>query len=239
MTDFQHTQSISSFGSNNYQHSATIKKLNMIRIIIFEDDHRFRDSLKTFWKNSDAVFVAADFAHAENAVAEVKKYQPDVVLMDIQMPKVWGIEAMMNIKKAMPDTKVLILTSFQDDEKVFAAICGGASGYILKGEDIELVEKAIIDVNNGGGHMTPSIALKVMKMLQNPIVENQETYVRLTDRERQVLDCMVKGMSYKMVAGELNIAYHTVHDHVKNIYKKLHVNSAPEAVREAILRKLV
>jgi DNA-binding NarL/FixJ family response regulator len=239
MSDFQYAEAYAVHNQYETKPCITHKAQSMIRVIVFEDDNRFRDSLKTYWKNSKEIFVAADFNNANDAVKEVKRHRPDVVLMDVRMPGVWGIEAMMQIKQAIPDAKVLILTSFDEDDKVFAAVCGGASGYVLKGDDIDAIEKAIIDVNKGGGHMTPSIALKVMKMLQNPLVQNQNTYVRLTDREREVLECMVKGMSYKMVAGELNIAYHTVHDHVKNIYKKLHVNSAPEAVREAILRKLI
>jgi DNA-binding NarL/FixJ family response regulator len=239
MADFQFAEAYAVHHQHEIKPCITHKTQSMIRVIVFEDDNRFRDSLKTYWHNSKEVYIAADFANAQNAVAEVKKYKPDVVLMDIRMPGVWGIEAMINIKLAMLDTKVLILTSFDEDDKVFGAVCSGASGYVLKGDDIDAIEKAIIDVNNGGGHMTPSIALKVMKMLQNPLVQNQNTYVRLTERERQVLECMVKGMSYKMAAADLDIAYHTVHDHIKSIYKKLHVNSAPEAVREAILRKLI
>ena len=205
---------------------------------MFEDEPKLIDSLKTYWEDSDEIFLAAAFPNAQNAAAEVKKYEPDVVLMDIQMPGVWGIEAMSNIKKAMPETCVLILTSFHDDDKIFAAVCGGASGYVLKG-NIDEVEQAIKEVHKGGGHMTPSIAMRVMKMFQAQFVTAQPTYVRLTEREKEVLTCMVKGMSYKMIATELFISYDTVHDHVKNIYKKLHVNSASEAVREAILKKLV
>jgi DNA-binding NarL/FixJ family response regulator len=210
----------------------------MIKIIMFEDDPKLRDSLKMCWEDSDDIYLMAAFPNAENAVVEVKRHKPDVVLMDIQMPGVWGIEAMANIKKSVPDAKVLILTSFHEDDKIFAAVCGGASGYVLKG-NVEEVEQAIVEVNKGGGHMTPSIAMRVMKMFQAQFVAAQPTYIRLTDREKEVLGCMVKGMSYKMIAAELTIKYDTVHDHVKNIYRKLHVNSASEAVREAIVKKLV
>lgn len=210
----------------------------MIRVIMFEDEPKLIDSLKTYWEDSDDIFLAAAFPNAKEAVAEVKRHKPDVVLMDIQMPGVWGIEAMANIKKALPDTLVLMLTSFPDDDKIFAAICGGASGYVLKGNMAE-VEQAIKEVYAGGGHFTPSIAMRVMKMFQAQFVVAQPTYARLTPREKDVLAAMVKGMSYKMVADALDIKYDTVHDHVKNIYKKLHVNSASEAVREAILKKLV
>ena len=143
------------------------------------------------------------------------------------------------IKKVKPEVKVLIQTVCEDDDKIFAAICAGANGYIIKNPKAETYVQAVTDVYNGGSHLSPSIAAKVMKMFQNQFVQKEQTYVSLTQREKEVLQCMVKGMSYKMVADACDISFNTVHSHVKNIYEKLHVNSAPEAVVKALEMRLV
>jgi DNA-binding NarL/FixJ family response regulator len=211
----------------------------MVKAIMFEDSRTFRNTLSDYFEDSDKVFLAAAFAHADDAVSQVRKHQPDVVLMDIQMPGTTGLDALRQIKAASPNTKVMILTSFDDADKIFTAICGGASGYLLKGEDVENIEKAIGDIDNGGGNMSPSIARKAMDMFKENMVKGEPEYANLTARQKEVLTCLVNGLSYKMIAAKLNISYETVSDHIKLIYKKLHVNSATEAVREATNRKLV
>ena len=211
----------------------------MIRAIMFEDDKQFRQSFQGYFEDSDKVFLAAAFADAENAVSQVRKHQPDVVIMDIQMPGINGLDALQKIKKASPDTHVMMLTTFDDEEKIFAAICRGASGYAMKSDELDRVEKAMSDVGQGGGYMSPSIAAKVMKLFQHQFVRAQPDYADLTKKQKEVLQCIVNGMTRKMIAAELDIGYETVGDHIKEIYRKLHVNSASEAVREAILRKIV
>lgn len=211
----------------------------MVRVLIFEDNRNFRESLSLYLASADGLWLSGAFADATEAVKMVKKYQPDVVLMDIQMPYVSGIDAMREIKKINSNTKVLIQTVFEDDDKVFAAICAGANGYILKNPRPESYVQAIIDVYNGGSHLSPSIAAKVLTMFQNQFAKTENHYVQLTQREREVLQCMVKGMSYKMIADACDISFNTVHSHVKNIYEKLHVNSAPEAVVKALEWRLV
>ena len=211
----------------------------MIRILLFEDNKNLRESLSLYLASTDELWLSGAYADATDAVKLVKKYQPDVVLMDIQMPHISGIEAMRAIKKVNSEVKVLIQTVFEDDDKIFAAICAGANGYIIKSPKPESYVQAIIDVNNGGSHISPTIAAKVLKMFQNQFVTKENTYVSLTNREREVLQCMVKGMSYKMIADACDISFNTVHSHVKNIYEKLHVNSAPEAVVKALEMRLV
>ena len=211
----------------------------MVRAIMFEDSRTFRNTISEYFEGSDKVYLAAAFANADDAVAQVKKYQPDVVLMDIQMPGTSGLEALRNIKRVSPNTKVLMLTSFDDDDKIFAAICNGASGYLLKDDNPDKVETAIGDIENGGANMSPSIARKAMDMFKNNMIKGEPEYANLTPRQKEVLTCLVDGLSYKMIAAKLNISYETVSDHIKLIYKKLHVNSASEAVREAIVRRLV
>jgi DNA-binding NarL/FixJ family response regulator len=211
----------------------------MIRILLFEDNKNLRESLSLYLAGTDGLWLSGAYADATEAVKLVRKYQPDVVLMDIQMPGISGIEAMRAIKKVNSEVKVLIQTVFENDDKVFAAICAGANGYILKTPKPENYVNAIIDVYNGGSHLTPSIAAKVLSMFQSQFVMKEQTYVSLTPREKEVLQYMVKGMSYKMIADACDIGFSTVHSHIKNIYEKLHVNSAPEAVVKALEMRLV
>ncbi|MBA4848777.1 response regulator transcription factor [Emticicia sp. BO119] len=211
----------------------------MIRILLFEDNKNLRESLSLYLAGTDGLWLSGAYANATDAVKLVRKYQPDVVLMDIQMPGISGIEAMRAIKKVNSEVKVLIQTVFENDDKVFAAICAGANGYIIKTPKPENYVQAITDVYNGGSHLSPSIAAKVLAMFQSQFVMKEQTYVSLTPREKEVLQCMVKGMSYKMIADACNISFSTVHSHIKNIYEKLHVNSAPEAVVKALEMRLV
>lgn len=211
----------------------------MITIVLFEDNKSLRQSLTQYFNSTDEVFLAGAFDTANEAVAKIRKHRPDIILMDIQMPGLSGIEAMQRIIEAYPDSKVLIHTVFEDEHRIFSALCSGASGYVLKSPDPDDLLQAIQDVYNGGAHMSPQIAAKALRMFQHQFVRTQPTYVELTERERDVLTCMVRGMSYKMIADACAISFHTVHHHIKHIYEKLHVNSAPEAVVKAIEQKLV
>lgn len=211
----------------------------MISVLLFEDNKHFRESLSLYLASTDGLWLTGAFADATEAVKLVRKYKPDVVLMDIQMPHMSGIEALQAIKKAHKDTKVMMQTVFDDDDKVFAAICAGANGYIIKNPKPDTYVQAIQDVHNGGSALSPSIASKVLTMFQTQFAKPETPYVQLTQREKEVLQCMVKGMSYKMIADACDISFGTVHSHIKHIYEKLHVNSAPEAVVKALEWKLV
>jgi DNA-binding NarL/FixJ family response regulator len=212
---------------------------SMIRVVIFEDNKNLRESLSLYLASTEGFWMAGAFADARNALWAVKKHQPDVVLMDIQMPHVSGLEATIDIKKFYPKTKVLIQTVYEDDERIFQAICGGADGYIIKTPDPERYVQAIRDVYLSGSHLSPNIAARVLAMFQSQNATAHKVFVELTQREKEVLGCMVKGMSYKMIADACDISYNTVHSHVKKIYEKLHVNSAPEAVVKALEWRLV
>ena len=211
----------------------------MISLVIFEDNKVLRKSLTLYFNNTEGIYLAGAFEDANEAVAKIRKHRPDVLLSDTQMRALSGEEDMQRIKTDYPDNKVLIYTIYEDDHRIFSAVCGGASGYVLKSPDPDEVLQAIQDVYKGGAHMSPAIALKVMQMFQSQFVQAQPTYVELTGREREVLACMVKGLSYKMIADACSLSFHTVHYHIKHIYEKLHVNSAPEAVVKAIEQKLV
>lgn len=211
----------------------------MIRVLLFEDNKNFRESLSLFLASSENIWLIGAYPDARESVGIVRKTKPDVILMDIQMPHLSGLDAMKNIKQHFPDVKILMQTIHDEDDKVFAAICAGASGYILKNSKPENYLQAIVDVNMGGSHLSPVIATKVMKMFQSQFVKEQPNYVDLSTREREILNCLVKGMSYKMIADKCFISINTVCTHVRHIYEKLHVNSAPEAILKAIELHLI
>jgi DNA-binding NarL/FixJ family response regulator len=211
----------------------------MTRVLLFEDNKNFRESLSLFLASSENIWLIGAYPDAKDSVAIVKKTDPDVVLMDISMPHMTGIEAMILLKKQKRTIKILMQTIHDEDDKIFAAICAGASGYILKNSSPENYLQAIEEVNMGGSHLSPTIAIKVLKMFQNQFVKEQVNYVDLTVREREILNCLIKGMSYKLIADKCFISINTVCSHVKHIYEKLHVNSAPEAIIKAIELHLI
>jgi len=186
--------------------------------------------------------VTGSYSHVLDCVQDVRESRPDVVLMDIEMPGMTGIEAVRAIKKEFPQVQVLMQTVFEDDDRVFDSICAGASGYILKNFlNTKLVE-SIRELQFGGSPMSPSIARKVLMKMQSvsDVIKPEEAPdYHLTPREKEVLTCLVNGLSYKMIASDLNISYETVRSHVKKIYEKLHVASLTEVVAKAIHQKIV
>jgi DNA-binding NarL/FixJ family response regulator len=163
----------------------------------------------------------------------------DIVLMDIEMPGMNGIEATHIIKEHFPAVQVLIQTVFFEDEYIFNAICAGASGYILKSTSPAGYLEAIADVNAGGSPMTPGIARRVMELFRNKMQPAVSNDYQLTAQEKKVLQLLVEGKSYKMIAAELFVAFDTIKSHIRNIYSKLHVSSGTEAVSKAIRDKIV
>lgn len=187
---------------------------------------------------SDGFEVVAGFKNCENVVAEVDAFRPDVVLMDIDMPIVNGIEGLKRIRAVDDNIKILMLTVFDDNQNVFQAISNGANGYILKKTPPARLLEYIAEAATGGAPMTASIATQVLKMFAGMNTRQGEDY-RLSDREKQVLQLLVDGYSYKMIAAEMFIAIDTVRSHIKKIYEKLHVNSKSEAVAKAFKDKIV
>jgi DNA-binding NarL/FixJ family response regulator len=206
---------------------------------MFEDNKNLRDSLSMYFAENDEIFLAGVFNDPVNANKIIKEYNPDVILMDIQMPNKSGIEALLDIKIKFPNVKILMQTVFDNDDKVFAAICGGADGYMLKNSNPENYISAIKEVFIGGSHLSPSIAMKVLKMFQMQFQNQEQHYIELTMREKEILEHMVNGLSYKMIAEVCFVSITTICTHIRHIYEKLHVNSAPEAVVMALKYKLV
>ncbi|WP_462249866.1 response regulator [Ferruginibacter sp.] len=213
-----------------------------LRIAIFDDNKNIRESIGMLLKTVKEFEVTGSFTHVLDCMDDIKDCKPDVVLMDIEMPGMTGIEAVKIIKKEFPEVLILMQTVFEDDDRVFDSICAGASGYILKNQlNLKLID-AIKELQYGGSPMSPSIARKVLtKMQQIPEHVKPEAApdYHLTAREKEVLACIVNGLAHKMIAEHLFISYETVRSHVKNIYEKLHVASIAEAVIKAMKEKIV
>ena len=174
----------------------------------------------------------------KNVLKNLDYHKPDVVLMDIDMPIENGLQGLRNIRNSGNDVTVIMLTVFDDNERVFQAVCSGASGYILKRTSPEKIIEAIREAQSGGAPMTPSVAKQVLKLFSKPFQKSDELLL-LTTREHDVLSLLVRGYSYKLAASELTIGIETLRYHIKNIYTKLHVNSKSEAVLKAIQNKII
>lgn len=197
----------------------------MIKIFAYDDSLERLQSLKMLIEMSENMEYLGDASCCELVENEMEHYAPDVVLMDLNMPVVDGLEGLYIIKSKFPHIKVLVQTAFDDNERIFDAIAGGASGYILKSDNPRRILQAIEEVYEGGASMNPAIAKKVMEYFQPK--DNKEI---LTSKEQDVLQYLAEGLSYKMVADKLGVSYSTINSHTKNIYTKLHISSLGEAI---------
>ena len=207
------------------------------RIIIFDDNEERLNSVKMLLDMSEDFECAGTFKNANNVIDDIRTTQPDLVLMDIDMPGKTGIEATAVIRRDYPHLPVIIQTIFEENEKIFDSLRVGATGYLLKKTGPEKFLESLREALNGGAPMTGSIAAKVLNYFTHEVA-NKKKY-NLTEREKQILGFLVKGYSYKLIANECDIAYNTVNNHIRNIYDKLYVNSATEAVSLAIKERLV
>lgn len=214
------------------------KILKMIKLLLYEDNPQLREGLTMLISGSEGFDVLAAFKNCNNILEEVEAFNPDVILMDIDMPGVNGLEGLKKVRAVNTDVKILMLTVFDDNKNVFEAISNGANGYILKKTPPAKLLEYIAEAQTGGAPMTASVATQVLKMFTSMNSDKGEDY-NLSDREKQVLQLLVEGYSYKMIAGEMFIAIDTVRSHIKKIYEKLHVNSKSEAVAKAFKDKLV
>lgn len=213
-------------------------EMDNIRVMIVDDHKGIRQGLQQLIGNTPGFFIAGSYADCEDIVKRVEQDQPDVILMDIQMPGVNGIDAVRMIHHRFPQVKIVMQTVFDDDDKVFAAICAGASGYLLKKSEPLRYLQAVREAYEGGAPMAPGIANRVLRLFRE-MGTPPVGYEPLSDREKEILQHLVKGLSYKQIAADCSITYDTVRFHMKNIYSKLHVSSMTEVVAKAIREKLV
>ena len=208
----------------------------MIRIAVYDDNKSRRDSLQALLQFNEGYEFAGSFENCSAIADDVEATNPDLILMDIEMPLADGISGVRIVKQKYPHIKIIMQTAFDDDDKVFAAIQAGAEGYILKSAGVLQITQSIDEVMNGGASMSPSIALKVMRYFSR---QPQKEDYNLSIKEKEVLKYLSQGLSYKMVADRMGISFFTVNNHVKKIYEKLHVHSLGEAVALAYKQKLV
>ena len=210
----------------------------MIGVIIYEDNSDMRNSLSQLISRTEGVKLLGAFPDCMASEAQVKKLEPDVILMDIDMPGINGIQAVQQIRRFDIDVQILMLTVIDTNDKIFDALCAGASGYLLKKTSPAKLIEAILDVHNGGAPMTSEIAKKVLIHFSRPPVKAEKKY-DLSARQKDILFCLTQGYSYKMIAEQLQLSIDTVRFYIKQIYLKLQVNSAPEAVSKALREHIV
>ncbi len=205
----------------------------MITVSIVDDEAKLRESIATFVNGSSGFKCASSYGSAEAALKHLPADKPDVVLMDINLGEISGIECVEQLKKQFPDMQILMLTVYEDTEKIFRALAAGANGYLLKRSSPTKLLAAIREVHGGGSPMTSSIARKVVasSQKQKPATDAaEEIKGQLSPREQAVLDGLAKGWTYKQLASELDISVDTIRTYIRRIYEKLHVQSRTEAV---------
>ena len=208
---------------------------------VVEDQRVFRESLRDIVATEEGLECRFAFESAEDFFAALEHEDPpDLVLMDIGLPGASGIEAVRHVTSLSPQTRVIILTIHEEDEKVFEAMCAGASGYLLKPSGLDSIVTAIREVQLGAAPINPYIARKMLGMFQrlSPPKETVDTY-GLTPREREILQKLVDGLTLKKIAAELGLSYHTISNHLRNVYSKLHVRSRSSAVAKALREELL
>ena len=210
------------------------------RVAIFEDNPIMMDAYRSILNGSQGYICTGSFTSCNEWKHDIERSNPDVVLMDIEMTGINGIKATRLIKKEFPHIRILIQTVFEDDSKIFEALCAGANGYILKNTSPVKMLEAVSDVQNGGVAFNPIVAAKVVTLFQQYIAPSPITNsYQLNEREREILQLLTEGLPMPRIAEKIFLSYETVRGYVKNIYQKLHVASATEAVSKALKEKLV
>jgi DNA-binding NarL/FixJ family response regulator len=200
-----------------------------INVSIVEDSDKFRETLARVLNRSEGFRCISHYPNAEDALKALPNDKPEVVLMDINLPGMNGVECVRQLKQLMPTLQVMMLTVYEDTENIFNALAAGATGYMLKRTSRDELLDAIREVHRGGSPMTTHIARKVVLSFQKPAPTAAPTET-LSPREQEVLDCLAKGFLYKEIAEKLNISYETVHTYIRRIYEKLQVRTRTEAV---------
>lgn len=208
-----------------------LKTIRMIKLAYIEDDPNIRQFISDYFIASPEFEFVTACESVEDFLEEAPLLSvPDVILQDINLPGMSGLEAIRHLKDLFPNTEIIMFTIHDDSERIFKALCAGASGFLLKNTPVKKIKESIFQVYRGEAAMSPSIARKVF----NYFKPKQKGKVQLTEREQQIVQGMVDGLSYKMIADKLMVSVNTVSFHTKNIYKKLQVNSKAEVVAKSL-----
>lgn len=210
-----------------------------IDVSIFEDNNALRNSLNLLIDGTEGLNVVGQHGNGEGIQEIIKKEKPQVILMDLNMPVVGGLEAIRLVREMDGDVKIIVLTVFEDNEKVFTALQCGADGYLLKKSPPNELLDSIRKVMKGGAPLTPAIARMVVNFFRNDELQEDKKSIKLTAQETKVLRLLSKGNSYKMIADHLFVSIDTIRSHIKNIYKKLQVHSKSEAVQKAVEQRIL
>ena len=209
----------------------------VIRVALVEDDHQVREGLRLLIDDSKHCACVATFASAEEALARLPSLPADLVLMDIQLPGMSGIECIRTLKLRQPKIQIMMLTVFEDHDRIFQSLAAGASGYLLKQTPPPKLLEAIRELHRGGAPMSTQIARRVVEVFQQPS-SSGEAMAGLSPREKEIIALLAKGYHYKEIAGQLGISVETVRTHIHNTYEKLQVRSGTEAVMKVYGRKV-
>jgi DNA-binding NarL/FixJ family response regulator len=201
-----------------------------IKICVVEDLKEIREGMVSLLSLDERFEMLSAFTDAETATRDLPSWQPDIVIMDINLPGMNGIECIKNVKARCPHTQFMMFTIYENDEKIFEALAAGASGYILKKTPLIKIIDSLIELNQGGAPMSMQVARKVIERMRGQETDN--TIHSLTNRENEVLQCLARGLLYKEIAINLNISISTVRQHIHNIYEKLHVQNRTEALNK-------
>jgi DNA-binding NarL/FixJ family response regulator len=209
-----------------------------IRVAIVEDHPDIRAGTSYILRTSDKFSVVGEYESAEDLLDVFDEIQPTVILMDIGLPGMSGIEATAKLKRRLPSVEIIILSVLEDDDNVFRAICAGASGYVAKPALPSQLLDSVEQASSGGTPMSPRIARKVIEMFKEHLPPERKDY-NLTERESEVLELLVQGLDYKLMAERLFLSVFTIRAHIRNIYDKLHVHSKSQAVAKALAERVV
>jgi DNA-binding NarL/FixJ family response regulator len=211
----------------------------MINVVIVEDNATIREGLSVLINGTEGYCCIATYPDCESLLEEIEQLTPDVLLMDIVLPGMSGIEGVRKLKQILPDLNILMLTVYGENDLVFEALCAGACGYLLKNTPPARLLEAIKEAHEGGSPMSPDVARKVVELFQQKGLFSASSSSVLTAREREILNALAQGNNYQAIAKASFISVSTVRFHIRNIYRKLHVHSQAEAVAKAMQKGLI